>query len=124
MAAALLPGERAALPVALRAVQNDLAVIDPDDEEADTALAAEVTRASVLLASHLDQDKRADWISAAVAELDGEPFGLVMEGIALARRSCKHPSEFVPAVIAYVAPRRARLEEQRQRLEEILKAAA
>lgn len=120
--AALGPDERAALPVALRALDAELAPARRGDN-LDAAIASEIMRASVLLAPHLDQEKRADWASATQAEFDAEPAQLVLEGIAAARKICRHPNHFVPDVMAFVTPRRARIEAERARYEELNQAA-
>lgn len=125
LAAALTPEVRAALPIALRGINRELApasTTDPRREQI-ALLAMELGRASTLVASYLDEDKRADWVSVALAEVENEPFQLVMEGIAHARRSCKQDKEIVPTIIAYVAPRKARLEQQRERFRELMEAA-
>lgn len=126
VAAALGPNERRALPIVVAAILRELAPLDQDDPdigEKDQMLAGEVMRASVLLSPHLDPRQRADWVSGVTAEFDREPFELVLEGIAYARRVCKHPADFVPTVIGFVIPRKARLEALRERYETMMEAA-
>lgn len=122
ISAALRPDEIAAIPIALAATLGELAVADPADRDAaqkDLVLAAECTQAIVNMRPELDPDKRADWASSVMTEFDGEPYELVLEAVRAVRRTCRYPGDFVPNVIALVVARKARLEAERDRLEQL-----
>lgn len=126
VSAALLPDERAAIPIALAATLGELAIVDqgdPDAERKDLELSAACMQAIVNMRPELDADKRADWVSSVMVDFEREPYELVMEAVQMMRRSCRYPGDFVPNVIEHVVSRKARLQAERDRLEQLREAA-
>lgn len=104
-----------ALPVVIQATRRELVNVDqlPDSEFAKLSVA--LTTASIRMQPHLDNGKREDWVNVIQQDLWNEPYLLVVEGITRAARVCKFPSEFLPTVLEYVTPRKAKLTEQLDR---------
>lgn len=123
IAASLTEAERAALPVAIRAVEHDLAQWDDVSDAEIESMVDALVAASTRMQPHLDTDKRDDWVSVLQADLRLEPFALAMEGIARAAKVCKFPSEFLPTVLEYVEPQKIKLREALGRYQAILGAA-
>jgi hypothetical protein len=125
IAAALTSAERAALPVALSAARRELMTVKDvfvRSEQAMHQLVEKLTAASVRMQPHLDEGKREDWIMVQQDDVMDEPFLLVLEGIAAAKRVCKFPSEFLPTVLEHVEPRKARIQRRVDQYEKIIAA--
>jgi hypothetical protein len=126
VAAALRADERAALPVALADVRAQLAVVEPDDPEAelkDQVLSGEIMQAIVNISPNMAEDRKADWVSSQMVDFEREPYELVLEGVRAARRSCRHPGDFGPSVIGHVIVRKARLQAEADRLDQLQRVA-
>lgn len=125
IAASLGDEERVALPVVLAAAQRELAILDHGDPlfgAKEAALVEQLTRSSTAVDPKMDEDKRADWVSVVLEDLLGEPYDLVMEAIPVVRRTTKYHGDILTGIIAYVVPRKARIELERDRYQAIIEA--
>lgn len=70
--------------------------------------------------SGLNADDRREWLAVAMATLSGIPADLLARGCERARKTCRFPSEIVPAILGEVEKawlgRKADLEHARWRL--------
>jgi hypothetical protein len=114
----LTPDIRQALPVAIRAVRDALAVADPHGPEAET-LVKSLGRQIGLLKAGLAAEHKEDWIGIAFVELIGLPIVMVLEAMPDVRRRVRFEGDVVPAIIESVEPRMSKLQAEQRTLEKL-----
>jgi hypothetical protein len=118
--AALLPEIRSALPVALRAIAQELAPGGPEDHD---HIALSLGRQIGLLKAGLAAEHKEDWMGVAFAELGDLPPDMVIEALRTVRRKARFEGDVVPLVLEIVEPQVARLNTERKHVERLLEIA-
>jgi hypothetical protein len=114
----LTPDVRQALPLAVRAVREALAVPSPHGPEARELVTA-LGRQIGLLKAGLAAEHKEDWIGLAFAELIGLPFDLVFGALPEVRRRVRFEGDVVPAILESVEPRMSKLQTEQRALEKL-----
>jgi hypothetical protein len=117
---ALLPDVRQALPVAIRAIDDELR---PGGEDGHEALAVALGRQIGILKAGLAAEHKEDWIDLALAELHDLPSALVLDALTSVRRKARFEGDVVPMVIEIVEPQVAKLRTERKHVERLLEIA-
>ena len=118
--AALSQDDRAALPLAIRAIDQDLALGGPADE---AAIATSLGRQIGLLKAGLAAEHKEDWMACAFGELKNLPPDMVMHALRDVRRKARFEGDVVPMVLEIVDPQVAKLQTERKHVERLLEIA-
>lgn len=117
---ALSPELRAALPLAIRSLAQDLAPGGPDDH-AEMVIA--LGRQIGLLKAGLAVEHKEDWISIALSEVSERPPAIVLEALREVRRKARFEGDVVPAVLDLVEPQIAKLQTECKHVEHLVALA-
>lgn len=112
----LSPAVRQLIPVAIRAVRQELASGGPQDHE---QIAVLLGRQIGLLKAGLASEHKEDWIGVAFADLAHLPPDMTMEALRVVRRKARFEGDVVPGVLEIVEPLIAKLQTEKKWLEKL-----
>lgn len=114
--ASLSQDVKAAIPVALRGIRQDLATGGPADHE---AIVVSLGRQIGLLKAGLASEHKEDWIGLAFSELACWPPDMVLEALRDVRKRARFEGDVVPMVLEIVEPKVQRLQTELKHLERL-----
>jgi len=86
-------------------------------------LSNELTRQLSLVGGPMTEQEKTEWIAFMMLELERFPGDLALAALAEARRTCRRPSEVLPAIMAYLGDMPLRRQRAVERIENLARVA-